>query len=323
MEGDKMDNPIIRVRELTKKYGDFTAVDRLNLDISTGEIFGLLGPNGAGKSTTILMLLGLSEPESGEIEVCGIDPVRSPIAVKRLVGYLPDNVGFYENWTALENLRLTAQLNGVHYADAEQRALSLLEKVGLQDVSEKKVGKFSRGMRQRLGLADCLIKEPRVLIMDEPTLGLDPMGVKDFTSLILSLSRKEKLTVLLSSHQLYQVQQICDRVGLFVKGKLVAEGAIEGLASRLFRDLPRHIQLKVDPADIPHTQHILENMTDINTIEQRNCMFYLDSDKVIVQHLAKTLVNQNIRIAQIQQRTYGIEDIYAHYFEGGPIHDTQ
>src|SRR5690606_22851723 len=244
MEGDKMDNPIICVRQLTKKYGDFTAVDHLDLEIATGEIFGLLGPNGAGKSTTILMLLGLSEPTSGEIEVCGTDPVRSPLAVKRLVGYLPDNIGFYEGWTALENLILTAQLNGISYTDAKQRALSLLEKVGLQDVVEKKVGKFSRGMRQRLGLADSLIKEPKVLILDEPTLGLDPMGVKDFTSLIVRLSREEKLTVILSSHQLYQVKQICDRVGLFIKGELVADGPIQDLASRLFQDKPRHIQLK-------------------------------------------------------------------------------
>lgn len=318
-----MDNPIIRVRQLTKKYGDFTAVDQLDIDIATGEIFGLLGPNGAGKSTTILMLLGLSEPTSGEIEVCGTDPVRSPIAVKRLVGYLPDNIGFYEHWTALENLILTAQLNGIYYTEAKQRSLSLLEKVGLQDVAEKKVGKFSRGMRQRLGLADSLVKEPRVLILDEPTLGLDPMGVKDFTSLILRLSREEKLTVLLSSHQLYQVQQICDRVGLFIKGKLVADGPIQDLASRLFQDKPRHIQLKVHQADTQRTRDILENMHDVKTIEQKDDLFHIDADEIMVHRLAKKLVEHNINIAQLQQRTYGIEDIYTHYFEGGSTNDAK
>lgn len=317
MEGDKMDNPIIRVEQLTKKYGDFTAVDKLNMEIATGEVFGLLGPNGAGKSTTILMLLGLSEPSEGNMEVCGTDPVRSPIAVKRLVGYLPDNIGFYENWTALENLILTAQLNGVRYGEAKQRSLSLLEKVGLQDVSEKKVGKFSRGMRQRLGLADSLVKEPKVLILDEPTLGLDPMGVKDFTSLILRLSRDEKLTVILSSHQLYQVQKICDRIGLFVKGKLVADGTIQDLASRLFQDKPRHIQLKVQPADATQTHRLLEDMPEVKAVEQQEGTFYIHTDEIIVHQLAKRLVAHDIDICQLQQRTYGIEDIYAHYFEGG------
>ncbi|RZF62930.1 ABC transporter ATP-binding protein [Sphingobacterium corticibacterium] len=318
-----MDNPIICVRQLTKKYGDFTAVDHLDLEIATGEIFGLLGPNGAGKSTTILMLLGLSEPTSGEIEVCGTDPVRSPLAVKRLVGYLPDNIGFYEGWTALENLILTAQLNGISYTDAKQRALSLLEKVGLQDVVEKKVGKFSRGMRQRLGLADSLIKEPKVLILDEPTLGLDPMGVKDFTSLIVRLSREEKLTVLLSSHQLYQVQQICDRVGLFIKGKLVADGPIQDLALRLFQDKTRHIQLKVHQTDIQRTRDILENMQAVKAIKQKDDMFQINADDMIVHQLAKMLVEQDITIAQLQQRTYGIEDIYAHYFEGGSTYEDK
>ncbi|MFD2893651.1 ABC transporter ATP-binding protein [Sphingobacterium arenae] len=323
MEGDKMDNPIIRVRQLTKKYGDFTAVDHLDLDIATGEIFGLLGPNGAGKSTTILMLLGLSEPTSGEIEVCGTDPIRSPIAVKRLVGYLPDNIGFYESWTALENLVLTAQLNGISYTEAQRRSLSLLEKVGLRDVAEKKVGKFSRGMRQRLGLADSLIKNPKVLILDEPTLGLDPMGVKDFTSLILRLSREEKLTVLLSSHQLYQVQQICDRVGLFIQGKLVADGSIHDLASRLFQDKPRHIQLKVHQMDTQRARGILEEMQDVKIIGQQDNLFHIDGDEIIVHHLAKKLVEHDIHITQLQQRIYGIEDIYAHYFEGGSTNDAK
>src|SRR5690606_6696581 len=215
MEGDKMTEPIIRVRQLTKKYGDFTAVNDLNLEIAQGEVFGLLGPNGAGKSTTILMLLGLSEPTAGEITVCGIDPVRSPLAVKRLVGYLPDNIGFYEHWTALENLLLTAQLNGLSRTAGRKRAFALLAKVGLQEGAEKKPRTFARGMWQRMGLANSLIKEPQVSILDEPTLGFDPMSVYDFTDLLAQLSREEKLTVLLSSHQLNQVQQICDQVSLF------------------------------------------------------------------------------------------------------------
>src|SRR5690606_372293 len=155
---------VIEISSLTKRYGDYTAVDNLNLSIARGEIFGLLGPNGAGKSTTILMMLGLTEPTSGSVTVCGVDATRSPIEVKRKVGYLPEDVGFYDDYSGLENLLYTAQLNGMTWEAAEQRARHLLRRVGLADEADKKAGKYSRGMRQRLGLADVLIKSPEVII---------------------------------------------------------------------------------------------------------------------------------------------------------------
>lgn len=218
-----MQSPTIEICNLTKKYGDFTAVDNLTLSIGKGEVFGLLGPNGAGKSTTILMLMGLTEPTSGTVQVCGLNPVSQPIEVKRRVGYLPEDVGFYDDLTGPENLIYTARLNAIPDKDAEERAFRLLERVGLDGEINKKVGKYSRGMRQRLGLADVLIKNPEVIILDEPTLGIDPSGIRDFLGLIVSLSREEGITVLFSSHHLHQVQQVCDRVGIFVKGRLLAQ----------------------------------------------------------------------------------------------------
>lgn len=214
---------VIVLSGLTKKYGQFTAVDNLNLCIRKGEIFGLLGPNGAGKSTTILMMLGLTDPTSGTVEVCGINSTTHPIDVKRKVGYLPEDVGFYDDMTGPENLVYTARLNGIPPKEARENALELLAKVGLSGQEKKKTGKFSRGMRQRLGLADVLIKRPEVIILDEPTSGIDPAGVQEFMELIRRLSREEGLTVLFSSHHLDQVQKVCDRVGLFGKGKLLAE----------------------------------------------------------------------------------------------------
>ena len=163
-----MDTQVIEILDLTKKYGEFTAVDNLRLSISKGEIFGLLGPNGAGKSTVILMLMGLTEPGSGTAKVCGLNPSRDPVAVKKKVGYLPEDVGFYDNLTGFENLVYTAQLNAVPKCEAEQRADQLLKRVGLSNEIKKKTGKYSRGMRQRLGLADVLIKNPEVIILDEP-----------------------------------------------------------------------------------------------------------------------------------------------------------
>jgi ABC-2 type transport system ATP-binding protein len=225
---------IIELKGLTRRYGQFTAVDSLNLAIEKGEIFGLLGPNGAGKSTTILMMLGLTEPDSGTVSVCGYDPVSDPVEVKRRVGYLPEEVGFYDDLTGMENLTYTARLNGFSANEARTRAAELIQRVGLAGEEGKKTGKYSRGMRQRLGLADVLIKDPEVIILDEPTLGIDPAGVREFLELIVRLSREQKITVLFSSHHLHQVQQVCDRVGIFVKGKLLAVGDVESLAAQLF-----------------------------------------------------------------------------------------
>lgn len=225
---------IIMLEGLTKRYGTFTAVDQLTLSIGKGEIFGLLGPNGAGKSTTILMMLGLTEPDGGKVCVCGMDPVRNPVGVKRRVGYLPEDVGFYNDMSGLENLVYTGRLNGIPVAVARKKSLELLERVGLAGEADKKTGKYSKGMRQRLGLADVLIKDPELIILDEPTLGIDPAGIRDFLDLIVHLSRKEGITVLFSSHQLHQVQKVCDKVGIFVGGRLLAEGNLESLAGQLF-----------------------------------------------------------------------------------------
>ena len=155
------------------------------------------------------------------MEICGIDSTRHPIEVKRKIGYLPEDVGFYDDMTGPENLIYTARLNGISDAEAKVRALELMEHVGLAGQMKKKTGKYSRGMRQRLGLADVLIKNPEIIILDEPTSGIDPAGVQEFIELIRQLSRKEGLTVLFSSHHLDQVQKVCDRVGLFNSGKLV------------------------------------------------------------------------------------------------------
>ena len=229
-----MEDPIIELEGLTKNYGSLKAVDNLYLNINKGEIFGLLGPNGAGKTTTILMMLGLTEPAAGNAFVCGVNATKNPIAVKRKVGYMPDSVGFYDSMTAIENLMYIGRLNGIAENEIETRAKETLAIVGLSDEMNKKTSAYSRGMKQRLGLADVLIRNPEVIILDEPTLGIDPSGIKEFLSLIHQLSRQQGLTVLLSSHHLHQVQQVCDRVGIFVEGKLLVEGDIETLSRNLF-----------------------------------------------------------------------------------------
>jgi ABC-2 type transport system ATP-binding protein len=221
---------IIETDGLTKIYNGDTAVDHLTFAVSEGEIFGFLGPNGAGKTTTLLMLLGLTEPTSGTAKVLGLDPTREPIKVKSKIGYLQENMGFYNDLTAVQMLRFVAALNGISGNEAGHRIQNALESVGLASESLKKIGAYSRGMRQRLGLAELLIKDSKVAFLDEPTLGLDPDATNRIMELIEGLSREKKMTILLSSHMLNQVQKLCHRVGIMIKGRMVAQGSMDRLA---------------------------------------------------------------------------------------------
>ena len=223
---------IIEAEGLTKKYGTQIAVNSLALQIREGEVFGFLGPNGAGKTTTLLMFLGLTEPTSGKVRIVGFDPTREPLRVKEKVGYLPENVGFYDDMDAGQNLRFIARLNRIPDKVSDKRIDELLEQVGLFEEGKKKVGTYSKGMRQRLGIAEVLIKEPKLIFLDEPTIGLDPDGTHRMLDLIHSLSRERNITIFLSSHLLDQVQRICDRVGIMIKGSLVAIGPIQELAKK-------------------------------------------------------------------------------------------
>jgi ABC-2 type transport system ATP-binding protein len=225
-----MSDTVIEASGLTKRYGAATAVDGVSFTINRGEIFGLLGPNGAGKTTTILMMLGLTEVTDGTVRVMGYDPVREPLQVKRLVGYLPDTVGFYDHMTAADNLRYTA--GGIPVAQRDARIASALDRVGLGDVRNKHVGNFSRGMRQRLGLAEIVMKEVSIAILDEPTSGLDPHATAELLDMIRSLKR-EGVAVLVSSHLLERVQSICDRVALFHAGRIALLGTVPELARQV------------------------------------------------------------------------------------------
>ena len=316
---------IIELTDLTKQYGSFTAVDNLNLTIRKGEIFGLLGPNGAGKTTTILMMLGLTDPTSGSVRVCGIDSTSCPVEVKRRVGYLPENVGFYDDLTGLQNLVFTGRLNSLSGRAATDKANLLLEKVGMSENSNKKTLKYSRGMLQRLGLADVLIKDPEVIILDEPTLGIDPSGVREFMDLMVSLSREQGITVLFCSHHLHQVQQVCDRVGIFVKGRLIAEGNIEALSKNLFTGSPYIIEAGLDKnAGEKHTYYtaeqmrqLLQNVDGITNVELKNGKFVIESFRDATSDIAAKIVGAGAGLRYLNKKEYGLDDIYYRYFEGG------
>lgn len=324
-----MRQDIINLQGLTKKYGDFVAVDHLDLTIEKGEVFGLLGPNGAGKSTTILMMLGLTEPTAGKVTVCGIDSAVNPIEVKKRVGYLPDDVGFYDHMSGRDNLLYTARLNRLSLREAGLRVDRLLQQVGLMDVAGKKAGQYSRGMRQRLGLADVLVKNPEVIILDEPTLGIDPLGVREFLDLIVALSREEAITVLLSSHQLHQVQQVCDRVGIFVRGRLLAKGCIAELSKTLFSDKePCIIQASVaNRVESEDGEQAIEGLrrqllaTDsVVSVSFADGIFHIHSSRDVTTEAARIVVDSGLGLKALGMKAYGLDDIYTKYFEGSEVH---
>jgi ABC-2 type transport system ATP-binding protein len=323
---------IIEINGLTKVYESTTVVNQLDLTIKKGEIFGLLGPNGAGKSTTIRMMLGLTEPTSGIVNVCGLSSITNPLEVKRKVGYLPEDVGFYGNMTGLENLMFSARLNQMPEKEAKELAAELLMTVGLSKDASRKTNVYSRGMRQRLGLADTLIKQPEIIILDEPTLGIDPNGVKEFLNLIVELSRKQEITVLFSSHHLYQVQQVCDRVGLFVKGKLIAEGDMQTLSKNLFSSSPFVYEVQLLPKDAPsekiscngdfdHLLKVISDLEGVSNVNFSNGTCIIDSEKDISPMIAKTIVEQDCSLYGFYNKEYGLDDIYYKYFEGGENHE--
>ncbi|MCL6553242.1 MAG: ABC transporter ATP-binding protein [Firmicutes bacterium] len=303
--------PVIETQGLTKRYGAFTAVDNLTLRIHAGEVFGLLGPNGSGKTTTILMLLGLTEPTSGTARVLGEDPARNPLAVKRRVGYLPDSVGFYDELTAVENLAYTARLNGLRGREADQRIDDVLDRMGLADVAHKPVGTFSRGMKQRLGLAEILLKQPQVAILDEPTAGLDPHAAHEFLDLIRGL-RADGLTVLLSSHLLHQVQAVCDRVGLFNKGKMVLEGTVEDLARRVLGGAYR---ISVEVTGDDNLEAALAGLPGVVRVRrERPGLYTLDTQADMRGEVARRIATTRANLLGITITQPSLDEVYEKYF---------
>jgi len=313
---DYEEEMMIRTEHLSKSYGEKEAVCDLTLEIRRGEIFGLLGPNGAGKTTTTLMLLGLTEPTGGSAYIDGKDCARQAIDVKRMVGYLPDNVGFYSDMTGRENLRFTGQLNGLPSDVTDRRMEELLEKVGMTEAADQKAGTYSRGMRQRLGIADVLMKDPKVVIMDEPTLGIDPEGMRELMTLIRSLAEDDKRTILISSHQLYQIQQICDRVGLFVDGRLIACGRIDELAGQMRREGHYALEAAAFPDDSGF-EELLRSLGNVEQVERSGDFYVVHSRADLCRELNRRALEKGYTLRHLRQRGNDLDEIYRRYFEKG------
>ena len=306
---------VVETKDLTKSYDGTTVVDRLNLAIPENQAFGLLGPNGAGKTTTILMLLGLTEPTSGTALVQGFNPTREPLKVKRLVGYMPEKLGFYDNLTARQNLDLIAQFNGISAGESRRRSDELLEMVGIPQVADLAVGKFSKGMKQRLGIADVLMKNPRIAIFDEPTAGLDPEGINQVLDIIANLPR-QGTTVIMSSHRLYEVERICQRVGILSQGKLVIEGSLDELTERARAGSRYRIEVETGQSAAGLVD-IIRAISGVGGVEAEGNRLLVNTDADLRSEIAKTVVQNNIPLVEIKIQELTLDDIYMKYFREG------
>ncbi|HXL29165.1 MAG TPA: ABC transporter ATP-binding protein [Bradyrhizobium sp.] len=315
-----MNATVIEAKNLTKRYDGVAVVNGISFSVARGEIFGLLGPNGAGKTTTILMLLGLSDISDGQARVLGHDPAREPLAVKRQVGYLPDQIGFYDGLSAADNLRYTARLMGLERAEREQRISASLGHVGLADVADNRVSTFSRGMRQRLGVAEILMKEAQIAILDEPTSGLDPQATVELLEIIRDL-KKRGVSVLLSSHLLERVQSVCDRVALFNQGKIALIGTVSELGREV---LGGGFRVEVEAEG----QGLAERIAAIPGVQQvepagANRLRLLATGDVRPE-AAAAVVAAGGRLLRLSVEEPSLEAIYSRYFQTheGELHAT-
>jgi len=316
------DDTVIEAQNLVKRYDGTAVVKGVSFSVARGEIFGVLGPNGAGKTTTILMLLGLSTISGGQARVLGHDPEREPLAVKRRVGYLPDQVGFYDNLSAAENLRYTARLIGIERAEREAKIADSLAQVGLSDVANSRVATFSRGMRQRLGLAEILMKDAQIAILDEPTSGLDPQVTVELLEMIRGFKRRG-VTVLLSSHLLERVQSVCDRVALFSEGTIVLMGTVPELGRQV---LGGGFRVEVEAQGQNLAEHLaaVPGVQKVESLSPTQLLLLADHD--VRPEAAAAVVAARGRLQRLAVAEPSLEAIYTRYFHDHPqetvIHAT-
>ncbi len=314
-----MDKNVIETNDLTKCFGkqnEIVAVDSLNLSVKKGEVFGFVGPNGAGKTTTMKMLIGLLEPTSGSGKVAGFDIVREVIRIREVTGVLPEPAGFYDNLTARQNLRFYAKLYDIKEKEREKRIVELLELVGLGSAIDQRIGEFSTGMRKRFGLAQALINEPEVLFLDEPTSGIDPLGAQMMRDLIKKLSREKGVTIFLSSHSMAEVEEICDRIGVIARGKLLAIGSVEELRDKVREK--EGVRYTLEVQDIP-VQKVIDGLKELNgvrSVEQVKDHISLLTDLGVRMEIANAVKSMGGTISRFEEERMELQRVFLKLIEG-------
>lgn len=311
----------IETYNLTKVYRSegktVVAVDNLSLKVEKGLVFGLLGPNGAGKTTLIMMLTGLTLPTSGSGKVLGYDIVKESLQIRRRVGLLPDPFGFYDHLTAEQNLEYIAALNDIPKAEREKRIEDVLKTVGLYEVKDRKVGGFSRGMKQRLGIAQTLIKDPELLIFDEPTAGLDPEGARAFRELVVRLSKEGK-TVMLSTHLLFEVGPLCNYIAIINRGRLIVQGKVRELIERLMAEEGYRIRVKAT-GDVQTLIANIAQLNEVGEVKREGDTILIKASKDIRSEVSKIALSLGLEISTLQVEEPSLEDLFMKYYRKGEV----
>jgi len=297
---------MIQVNGLTKDYGARRAIDNLSFDAEQGEIVGFLGPNGAGKTTTMRILTGYMPPTDGTAIVAGYDIVEESLEVRKRVGYLPETVPLYDDMTAVEYLKFMAELRRIPNAD--DRAFETLEMVNLAERANSYIGNFSKGMRQRVGLAQALIHRPEVIILDEPTIGLDPAQVVEIRNVIREIGKDR--TVLLSTHILSEAQQICDRVLIINKGKIVAEDTPENLQSRLAGSQRVLLHVRGETDDLSAKVSKVKGVRDVETKDDGSVEFEFSAGQAVRPQVAKAVIQAGFDLLEMRPIGLSLEEIF-------------
>ncbi|MBC7090584.1 MAG: ABC transporter ATP-binding protein [Nitrososphaeria archaeon] len=306
----------IEVFNLTKVYRsegkEIRAVDNLNLKVEKGSIFGLLGPNGAGKTTLIMMLTGLTLPTGGSGKVLGHDIVKESLQIRRKVGLLPEGFGFYDHLTAEENLNYVAALNDIPKDERKKRIEDALASVGLLDVRDRKFGGYSRGMRQKLGIAQALLKNPELLIFDEPTAGIDPEGARAIRELVLKLNREGK-TIMLSTHLLFEVGPVCDSIAIMNFGRLMLQGKVRELLEKLMAEEGYKIKIEFS-GEVGAFAEALSSISGVKSVRLEGKTAHVVAEKDVRAEIGKLSTKYSIQILTLELQQPSLEDLFIKYY---------
>ncbi len=304
---------MIETKELTKSFGkenEIVAVDSLTLQVDAGEVFGFVGPNGAGKTTTMKMLIGLLEPSSGSGRVAGFDIVREVIRIREVTGVLPEPAGYYDNLTARQNLRFYGKLYDIEEKRREERVVELLELVGLGHAIDQKIGGFSTGMLKRFGLAQALINEPSILFLDEPTSGIDPLGAQEMRDLVRRLKLERGVTVFLSSHSMTEVEEICDRIGVISRGRLIAVGTVEELRDKVREKEGVRYVLEVSGMAADEIIGALEHIGSVHSVEVSDGGIRLLADKDARMEIAEVVKRSGGAVSKFEEERMDLQRVF-------------
>jgi ABC-2 type transport system ATP-binding protein len=304
---------IIETFGLTKRFNGFTAVDHVDIHVNDGEIFGLLGPNGAGKSTMIRMLTTLSNPSEGTARLAGFDLIKDPENVRKTVGMVSEKMIMYERLTAYENLRLFAKLYNVPKNEMDSRIEELLKIVNMTKWADVQIGKFSTGMKQRINVIRAIVSMPRVVFMDEPTLGLDPQSTADIRNFIKRLNEKDGLTIVLTTHIMNEADVLCDRIGLIDRGKIAAQGSPSEMKGRIADRGNTVVELDVIDAP-PDAAERLRAVPGVKTAGQKeNCIKVIVSREDAFQDIVDAAAKAGLRLRNASVSQPSLEDVFLHF----------